>query len=406
MGLFDTFRGDSNEYDHYRVCRSSEGDTSGAWVPVGGWKKLDEPPEKDEFELNTEELEPGIYKPYGVIDGMNRKLPTELRWTVKIKENDDEDEAAAASGSQRELKQLRQEVRQLANQGQEQNEDPEDMMKAIRAKLMASAVSNEQFMARHGDQVFSWVFEEADANGDGEGPGYEEWKESPYAAIAYDLSNTAMNEPHKLRELGENLGGGAGSFLDGFAEGAADHEAVGAQPEDESEEDNDSPATEIDSGPTTLDDLGAAVDNEADELATELNETMQQASEPAETAESPSADMEDAQATIDETPDQAGAVPEEATMSEVSASPEVAEKIEERDDDGLDPDRCQHVKPNGEQCGNPQEEGSKSCWIEDHGPADPDADHAPDPNEDTAAESPADPSNDDEPTEEEVANAL
>lgn len=46
----------------------------------------------------------------------------------------------------------------------------------------------------------------------------------------------------------------------------------------------------------------------------------------------------------------------------------VVEQQAQAEEEELDPEKCQHVKDNGEQCNNPPEEGSDYCHVESHGP--------------------------------------
>lgn len=424
MGIVESLMGGEEEFDHYRVCRSSAGSSQGAWVPVEGWTELDNPPEKDEFELNTGQLEPGRYKPYGVISGMNRQLPTELRWTVEVEPDGEEEEGEEeqnraaqpeSAGLKNEIHSLKSEIREIKDEGHAAGHGPEEIMEDIRARLMMSAVSNEQFMQRHGDQVFDWVFEGAPGGDDDDGPGYEEWKDNPYAAIAFDMTQTAMKEPHKLNELGQNLGGGAGAFLDGFAEGAQEGPPT-AEPDAEDGEEPTTGLEDLDAGPASLDEL-AGSDDEADDVAGEISDLLKQRREAEESDESAPRAEDDAQATIEESAAQSDTAaadaaenepPEgmdEAATSPMRASPEAADTMTGPEGNDLDPNRCQFVKDDGEQCGNPKEEGSNYCWVEDHQPDEPDESAADSSGPDEPDES-APPTGDGTPSEEEVANVI
>lgn len=407
MGVFDRLTGDSEPYDYYRVARSQSGKTRGGWVTVEGWDELEEVPSKDEFELNVGDLEPGRYRAFGVIDGSIRSLPSEKEWIIEIEgdpEKSDEPEPDPQEKKiERRLSQLDRKVDQALEGGRSGRMDPNEVLDELRANLLVSAVSNERFMARYGEKMMDWALEmDSTESGGDDGPGYDEWKDNPFAAISHDVFKTMMDEPHKMRELGENVGGGAGAFLDGLADGAQDSDVIGTAEEAE-ETEQESRLDRIDTGPASLDDLGASQGEESAAAGDEIVENVRQLREAREATDEPvtATDDDDGQMTLDE--QEAQETPEEATLSEVRASPEVAEKIE-GDGDGLDPDRCQFVTADGTQCGNPPQEESEYCWVEGHGPDE--SAEAVESDDGTDEEPAAEPPADDEPSEEEVANAL
>lgn len=446
MGFLDSLPGrssDSSDPDdedeeeeerrlvEYEICESGP-DDSGGWSPIEGYGSLSFPMDEEEFRYNEEPLQPGAkYKIFGKDqNGRRMKPPEEEDWMFIVK-----NDATGSSGNQSaggdtaelksEVRELRREMRQLAAEGHDQGHDPEQILDTLRANLLASAVSNEAFMSQYGEKMMDWALQ-VDTSESDNGPDYDDFSESPFAAIAYDMSQTMMHEPHKMRAMGENFGGGLGAFFDGVATGAG--EPITSETDGDDAPDRD---REIDGGPTSLDELAGATGNESEQVAEEMSELLQEHREATsdETDESsPETDAADVegQTQLDDTTtlDGMSAGQTQAAEgdpgqdaiaeSEVRASPEVAEEITsdepappgETAAGGLDPELCQHVKPGGEQCGNPPEDNSEYCWVEGHGPSDNNTDTPEEtPSNDTGEEDDR-PAGDGEPSAEEVADAI
>lgn len=314
-----------------------------------------------------------------------------------------------------------------------QHDDPEVLKARLQANVMERALANPEFMARHGEEVALAAFDAHRDDGNEDGPGYDEWSDDPVGATFYNLTQTMTKEPEKVEDMGKAMGSGAGAFLDGLAAGAQGDGGFGAADAgaDAGELADGWQPSDVDAGPSTMDDLGAdAAGAEADAVGDELADLVvaQRRAERRAAGEAPkgaagtenpddatdaapearsgsrkaeppgdsgrseprepsdrgdSHDSGDGDATTVRDDERRGmtAGPSQATEaeiaaeSEVAASPDVVERAAGDDadgdaPDGLDPDRCRHVKTDGEQCGNPPEPDGDYCWVDGHGPAD------------------------------------
>lgn len=380
-GEDDDTEEEERELQHYQICHGGE---DGGWTPIEGYKKLSFPMDEEEFRYNEEPLDPGRYTIFGVDQWGQRMKPDEDdKWRVKVQE----DKPDRSSGSDRQFQQLQAQIEELKEQQQQPGQTPDDQLDSIKANLLANAVQNPQFMNMYGEKVFDWALGFSDTDESGR-PGYDEWKDNPFAAIAYDMSTTAMHEPHKMRKMGENLGGGLGAFIDGAAEGALEPPVTDEDSGEDVDETPESPMSTVEGGPGSLDDLEAAQEQNNEDLAKEIEQ-----------------DIQNMRGSEEEPDSEGDSGP--VTHSEVEAGPEVADQVE-RD---LDPERCQYVKDDGEQCQNPPTDDSDYCHVESHRDETEETEQLQEsqddePNEESMTEEITIESDDDEPSPEEVADGI
>lgn len=427
MGLFDRFTNGDDEdeeddepvIDHYAVCHSSPR-TNGGWEVVDEFGDLDEPIDFETFEFNYPgTLEGGRYRLFAVDTKGIRRSPSDgFDWKEKI-EGDmpqprDTDPARAAEEA------ARRAVEEAQDQGPE-IEDPDRLEEVQRAKLRGMALSNPEFAARYEEHIANWMF---DTSADEEEVGVEDWDERPLAATLAK----ATDDPETFGALGENLGTAAGSFMDGFYAGGP----VGDDSEElDEEEDEDAPFEpdeSVDAGASGFDELGSAFDNDPDKIARDVEELAEKTADARTRREDRSRERRDAPPRREDAPraetgadepmsaapgdakrepgdsDQDGEdAPTEgeiASESEVQASPEVVERAAGNGETPQNPDQCQFIKDDGDQCGNRADDGSAYCWIDSHGP--PDRDRGESPGTDTTPDVSTEPSE----QAEEVADKL
>lgn len=370
------------------------------WRIVEGFEELESPISEDDFKFSEDPLDDGKYRLAGIdTNGRITKPPEDVGWQINNKSTGGHRDRNKASGaSSDDVQALRRQIRTLEQRLESGTGDPGAQMERIRATLLEAAASNPAFMDRYGEKVYDWVLD-VDHGKDAEGPSYEQWKDSPFSAIAYDFSQTMMHDPSKMRQLGENMGGGMGAFLDGIASSAIEAPSEPTEAAQESQQGAPGRMAGVQGGPTTLGDLGESEASEADSLTDELTGALMDRRR-----------AEDAQREAAEAAVEAGAVQDDAADA-------VQDDAVQDDDDGLglDPDRCQHIKADNKQCGNEPVEGSDYCWVEGHGPPTDDAGGAADradasietngTTDDDVEDAPAT-APDGEPSEQEVADAL
>lgn len=223
MGLIDSIRGVGDHPDHDDAernlkcwtVRHSPTEGKGGWASVDGWEELATPPSKTEFELNTTELDPGVYRLFWVEADTERiQVPDDDEAWKHVVEGDQE--ADDRDDLEAKVDQL---LAQQAAESQEREEaaarppgEPEDVVKW-------QTLNNPQLMERYADLVVpaAWGITEP-----GGGLGFDQFEKNPLGALMYD----AYNNPEKVRKAGENLGAGFGAGLDGFFRGMEEPDTI------------------------------------------------------------------------------------------------------------------------------------------------------------------------------------
>jgi hypothetical protein len=254
-GLSGLGGGDDDGPDYWAVRRM-------AWNSDGGfrefsdeWAKLDEPVDRETFEWNTGELEPGRYRLMAIKDTKVRR-PDDFDvkgWTIEIGDPD------ASRSDDDPLEQKVDMLLAQQNQGgpspgngevplMELVNDPADL-------FVLMGAFNENFVGTFGEQA---ALKQLGLIGDNE-LGFDDYKDNPIGAFFFD----SYKEPQQLRELGQNLGAGGSAFFDGLMAGYGDPESILADDIEEAEREADAPPDpeefeprESRGGSITLEDLG------------------------------------------------------------------------------------------------------------------------------------------------------
>lgn len=260
MGVLDGLpgrAGDDDEGPDYWAVRRMEWNSDGGFREFSDeWAQLDEPVDRETFEWNTGELEPGRYRLMAIKDTKVRR-PDDFDvkgWTIEVGDPD-----ASRSGGDDPLEQkvdmlLAQQEQRPA--GESNGEVP--LMELVNEPadlFVLMGAFNENFVGTFGEQA---ALKQLGLVGGNE-LGFDDYKDNPVGAFFFD----SYKEPQQLRELGQNLGAGGSAFFDGLLAGYGDPESILGddieQAEREAEEAADpedfEPRT-ADSGPTTLEDLG------------------------------------------------------------------------------------------------------------------------------------------------------
>ena len=267
MGLRDWLQNsdedeDGDGPDFYRVVKKGP---NGGWNAVDGFDEMDEPLDKQTFEYNAADLDPGEYRLFAVKNNLNTQPPEGEGWVLQVEgSNRDQKPDDEIGEIKREIRAMRE------SDEQEAPADPQDAVERQKASLQLAALQSEDFLKRYGDQIILSMF---DSDGSGGGSdsteiGYDDWQENPIGASLFETMHMVKDEPEQVERLGEAIGRGVGSFVgsaaDGYAGGdqsladaraAAEEDTPG--PEGSQESDTDTPARDLDAGPATIDDLGA-----------------------------------------------------------------------------------------------------------------------------------------------------
>lgn len=350
MGLFgDLFNNrdphddpDGDGPDHYRISRKTE---KGGWQPVEGFDNLKNPMDKDVFEYNAAPLEPGQYRLFAVKDHLNTRPPDGVGWTLEI----EDDSRATRSPTDEKIDRLMSEISELKNGNG--HLDPTEAVEQQKAALQLQALQSPEFIQRHGDKLVMSMFGGDFDGGGREQPGFDDWNENPFGAALFSAVSTLQDEPAKIKDVGEALGGSIGAFLGGAADGVAPRQEQpqpraddsGAEPDQEAapvEDEQPQPRAGVNSGPSSPDDLAAAaaVPPGADTDPADLSDTIAQG-RMARRKFDPPADPDDD--TEDSHPTDALTADDEAPNATPAASfdpDEFADDVEDGPPDDGDPD--------------------------------------------------------------------
>lgn len=403
----------------------------------GDWDNLDTPKTFEDVKFNFAPLPPGHYRLFA-LDQHNRRHrpPEDVAW--KHKEPDPDAEPATPREELRDAADPDEIAARAAEQAvtaiEERRDgaggvaDPEAIQAQMKANIMQMAINNPAFVAEHGETLALAAFDATGVMGNddaGATVDFEDFSEDPMKATFFQLTQ----DPDRLEQMGEAVGQGAGAFFDGVAAGVDEDAATAGDGADEGWAPSD-----VAGGPASMDDLADAADDapladadaaDPDAPAADVDLTAATATTTdADAAAAVADDLADLLAaqrrvergTVDDAPTSATAGddaapgardderrgltagPSQATEaelaaeSEVAAGPDVAEAAADggqSEDAGapdattddtaldLDPDRCQAITGDDEQCGNEPTDGDY-CWIPTHGPPDaaPDDDAA------------------------------
>jgi len=379
MGLFDRFTGDDDdgkdrdELDGYLICWSDP--ESGGWSPVDGWDDLNEPVDRENFRINEGDLDAGTYRLFGRTDhnGSYRlqKVPQHIGWKLEVGAGDEDGDTD--DQVKRQIERLERKLEQeRRSDPDEKNLDPEEALKQVQSQLALQMVQQPAFIEQYGAEIALDAFGASPGRGGGEmSVDFDTFDSHPFAASLYE----AMDNPDKMGQLGTAVGEAMGSFVDGVGrsleltpgeEGGQQRDQspdeTAGEP-DESEEFE--PREGVDSGASSMETLGGETveitdDGSVSDTAEELG-SVWHAAEQAQTA--PDVEPEPPH-DIDE-PDPSDHDRRQGV--EDLDGPELDPDSAEGDaGTRLDPDRCQHVKDDGDQCGNPPEDGGDYCHIDSH----------------------------------------
>lgn len=418
MGLLDSLTGGGSSDDEEEEEDWSPGEDGwmiafsdpdkGGWSPIDEFSNLDEPISRRQFEINTGTLDPGTYRIFATEAretgaDLKRTAPDEVGWKLTVERDEpepDDDEDDEIDQLERKLDRLRSE---LADDGDSMPQDPEMMLEQAQAQLAIQALNSEEFIKAYGDKIALSAF--GGLNDGGMSVDFDTFEDNPVGATMYQ----AMENPEKMGDIGGALGKAAGEFAQGMSRtfdvsdalspGSDDSQEAG---EVESETDDGEappePAEVSDPGPSSFGDLDVP-DADPEETAEEVAEARVSAQE-SEPDESDTMPPEPGTADGEAEPADSGAEAdapdgdEYAPDEPVSSAP--VDGADEQDPyDSLDPDdppsegvdgttgemdggtlpdgrpRCQATTSQGEQCGNPAQDGSRYCHVESHGPTDP-----------------------------------
>lgn len=277
--LFDN-RGsepETNESDiDYWCVRRMPFDGNGGFRSLDEWDEMDEPIDRQTFEWNHPDPDPGRYRLFAVQDSRYARPPEDVRWKWDVGDPSDSTDRSAATSDEvdSELAALREEVRDLKDSRHPPDADPEVIQARIRAKVMELALQNPHFMRVHGEKVALAAFDALSQQRTR--PDYEEFEDAPIGATFYTLCRTMIEEPHKFRELGENLGAGVEGFFDGMAANTKADEGSTPDRSSQSPTDDATPngwrPRDVDSGPATLDDLTVQGETDINEITNGFEE--------------------------------------------------------------------------------------------------------------------------------------
>jgi hypothetical protein len=266
------------EADHWTVRHQPP--TGGAgWRDVEGWEELEEPVDRQTFEWNEPDPQPGRYQLFAVKDKKLRRPAEDVRWSWIV-----EDDATDTQDVDPDMIADRAADRVLAALQSDGDLAPEERVARQKAVIQLALLNNEEFVAKHGEAI---ALSEFDVN-QGDGLEFSEYEKNPVGAFLYDT----YKDPQQMRELGSNLGAGGGAFFEGLVSGIENPESVfqeeieaaeaAAESAGEDEEMKPSRAGEI----RSLDDLTDRVDDDlADELAaTQVAEGREERADDATTA--------------------------------------------------------------------------------------------------------------------------
>jgi len=406
---------DPSEWSGFQVCYSHE---TGGWSPVGEFKQMDEPVDPDMFRWNCEKLKPGKYRLFAEKNGMRRAADDHPGfdvegWTIDVEPEDAT--AGAPGGADEAVETLRSELRSLRSElkasdddaGAVTTSDPEMLDKQLEVSMKQAALTNEEFMRKHGDTVMLSMFDSTGGKG---GPGYDEYQESPMGAALYETFDAMMNEPEKVQRMGEAVGSGFGKFVSGMGSGMNGDGDIAVSdsadpPASSADDGTPEEVRDVDSGRSSFDDLGVEEPDpdEVEEIAAaQVHAERSDEETPPAIEEEPEAEPQgepepepddDADDLAEPSEDDLEIVDRGENGAGMSAGPSAGTKADDTSQEGTGgADTCQSTTSDGEPCKNPVQPGSDYCHVESHGPnqdtdpaddlgLDPDAGSDPDPAE-------------------------
>lgn len=323
MGMFDGWFGGSQkdddaeksgggmdwELDHYEVKVHRSGQNSG-WQQLEDLGEFSYPFSEKEFLANKpiDTLEPGTYRLWAIDQKGLQHPPREEedQWSRKVEGETKKDDGT--DRLQRELSQLRRELREekeaeaeaAANQAVQ---DPQQLLESARVQLALQALQSEQFVKHHGERIALSAFDTGPDRDEGD-MDYEKWRDDPIGASIWQM----MEEPEKAENMGRVFGNVGSQFAQGFmANLDGDDVADVMTPEEEeaAEEEKQQRRENLDTGASSLDELGGSVvdDDQTAQMADAIAQARVTAERQAEAAQQAAA-AEESPPPTEEEPDE------------------------------------------------------------------------------------------------------
>jgi hypothetical protein len=255
--LFGSDNEPPDDVDEYALIRSSPNRTK--------IKSYDDPVEPQYVKLN-EDLPPGTYQ----LQIVNNGQFGELIWKEQIGDDPANEALDRAARAEQKAQQAEREAQQRSEkQSTPRFEDPFDH---LAYRVVSAAVTDEEIMSRHGDEILARALESAFTNG---GPSVDYQIDSEFQMALHEI----RSDPERASEyasLAGDLASAVGeSFGEGVREGIASDSSAEAQngkdgggletslegldvPDPSTNGESKTPSNGIDGGPSTLNDLGSA----------------------------------------------------------------------------------------------------------------------------------------------------
>jgi len=254
-----------DDADEYALIRSSPNRTK--------IKSYDDPVEPQYVKLN-EDLPPGTYQ----LQIVNNGQFGELIWKEQIGDDPANEALDRAARAEQKAKQAEREAQQRS--GKRTTPRFEDPFDHLAYKVVSAAVTDEEIMSRHGDEILARALESAFTNG---GPSVDYQIDSEFQMALHEI----RSDPERASEYASLAGNLASTLGQSFGEGM--REGIATDDSNESEHSGiettldslDVPAPSengeskvsggVDSGPSTLDDLHV---EESDDKGNDSDDTQ------------------------------------------------------------------------------------------------------------------------------------
>lgn len=266
--------GAPDDIDYWTV-RWMPWDSDGGYRSLDDWKEMDDHIDRQAFEWNVENPDPGRYRLFAVKDKRFVRPPDEFRWKWEVGGPSDSPERSATTTDHEQVEEslgaLQEKLEEIEGSIDEAAENPERIQAQIRARVLEIAVQNEHFMARHGDKLALAAMDAYDPRR--HEPEYEDWKEDPMAATFFTITRMLKEDPESMKSIGANLGLGIKGVKQGLSANGA---GSGWESTDEGIEEQTNENC-LDSEPLAAGSNGTSTDTEtsdsvSDEAAEIINE--------------------------------------------------------------------------------------------------------------------------------------
>lgn len=217
MNIFDALRDrwaddpDGDDAELAWTIRRSSVDTGYGWSTVEGWERFDEPIDRETFEINVDptRLKPGTYQLFRLENKQLRKVEDANRWSWTYGEENND--SGIDDELRHELERLEASIQDLRADEEgprDVPDDPEELLKLL-------TLNDEEFMRLYGADI---ALKAWGVHGGAGGPsGYDDYQESPWGALAFDISNN----PEHLQAAMRNVGIGIGAAMRTYKSGGA-----------------------------------------------------------------------------------------------------------------------------------------------------------------------------------------